>query len=160
MQLICFSMMLYPIHAINLNLLTVTGRSDYFLKLEVIKKVWGLAVMGCSLPFGLVAFCAAGIASSIVCLIFNTWYTKKIIGFGFWAQMRDLLPILCNCLVMCVICVTVQLPFDNNWVKIIVGVPVAVIYYVVSSRYCHREQFNEVIELAANKVPYFKIFVK
>ncbi len=38
LQIICFSMMWYPIHAINLNLLQVQGRSDLFLRLEIIKE--------------------------------------------------------------------------------------------------------------------------
>ena len=38
LQIICFSGMLYPLHAINLNILQVKGRSDLFLKLEIIKK--------------------------------------------------------------------------------------------------------------------------
>ena len=41
MQILCFNMMWYPIHAINLNLLQVKGRSDLFLKLEVYKKIIG-----------------------------------------------------------------------------------------------------------------------
>ena len=67
LQIICFSMMWYPIHAINLNLLWVKGRSDLFLRLEIWKKVLGLTVMACTLPFGLVYFVSAGIASSIIC---------------------------------------------------------------------------------------------
>lgn len=39
LQIICFSGMLYPLHAINLNILQVKGRSDLFLKLEIIKKI-------------------------------------------------------------------------------------------------------------------------
>ena len=94
LQLMCFSMMWYPIHALNLNILMVCGRTDLFFRLEVIKKIWGLIIMGCSLPFGLVAFCAAGILSSIVSVYINTWYTGKLWGFGFKEQIKDLFPIL------------------------------------------------------------------
>ena len=87
-------MMWYPIHALNLNILTVKGRTDLFLKLEIAKKVVGLVVICGALPFGLVAFCSAQIGSSLVSLIINTWYTGKFYKFGFIEQMKDLAPIL------------------------------------------------------------------
>ena len=155
MQLICFSMMWYPIHAINLNLLTVTGRSDYFLRLEIIKKVWGLAVMFCSLPFGLTAFCAAGIVSSYVCLFINTYYTKKIIDLGVWQQMKDLLPVLANSMAMGLVSLAVQMPFDNNGAKIAVAIPAAIIYYIATTRYLQTEEYNEMIGIIGAKVPIF-----
>lgn len=153
MQLICFSMMWYPIHAINLNLLLVTGHSEYSLKLEIIKKIWGLIVLCAALPFGLIVFCAAGTVSSYVSLFINTWYTKKIINFGFWEQLRDLLPILGNCLIMGIICLAVQYPFDNHFIKLLLGIPIAIIYYIISARYLNREQFNEIIDIIALKLP-------
>ena len=66
LQLICFSMMWYPVHGLNLNILQVKGRSDLFLRLEIIKKILGMTVICCALPFGMVVFCAAEIASSLL----------------------------------------------------------------------------------------------
>lgn len=160
MQLICLSMMWYPIHAINLNLLTVTGRSDYFLKLEVIKKVLGLMVMFLALPFGLVAFCAAGIASSLVALFINTWYTKKIINYGFREQMKDLLPFLFNNLIMGFLCLLVQMPFESNILKLIIVIPVAIVYYILSSSIFQKEQYNEILEIASSKLPMLRPYIK
>lgn len=141
MQLICFSLMWYPIHAINLNLLTVTGRSGYFLKLEIVKKIWGLLVMVVALPFGLVSFCVAGIVSSYVCLFINTWYTRKIINFGFIEQLKDLLPILANCILMGAASLLVQMSFDHNLFKLIFGIVAGGIYYMLSTRFLQKEEF-------------------
>lgn len=87
---LCFSMMWYPIHAINLNLLQVKGRSDLFLRLEIIKKVIGVIVLVMSIPFGLLFMCYSGIVTSILCLAINTYYTGKLINVGFIMQMKDL----------------------------------------------------------------------
>ena len=94
LQLMCFSMMWYPIHAINLNLLQVKGRTDLFFRLEVIKKIIGLSILIVTLPLGLVVFCIGGIISSLVCLVVNTYYTGKLINVGYLKQMRDLFPTL------------------------------------------------------------------
>ena len=69
-----FMMMWWPIHSINLSLLQVKGRSDLFLKLEVIKKIIGVSVLIISIQFGLLFMCYASIITSIICLIINIYY--------------------------------------------------------------------------------------
>lgn len=100
LQIICFSMMWYPIHAINLNLLQVKGRSDLFLRLEIIKKVIGVSILAFTLPRGLIVFCCGTIVSSMISLIINTYYTGKLIKVGYLVQMGDLLPIFALGMVM------------------------------------------------------------
>lgn len=151
LQIICFSMMWWPIHAVNLNLLLVTGRSDYFLRLEVIKKLWGLSVMACTLPFGLVYFVAAGIVSSMFSLVINTYYTGKIIKVGYWKQMGDLMPIFLNCCVMGGLCLLVQQPFEDNAVKLGVAVITGVVYYGLSAWLRKAEEFNELVSIIKNR---------
>lgn len=93
LQLLCFAFMWYPIHAINLNLLQVKGRSDLFLKLEVYKIIISVVILFCSLPFGLIYFCIASIFNSMISLFINTYYTGKLINVSYIDQMKDLLPI-------------------------------------------------------------------
>ena len=100
LQIICFSLMWYPVHAINLNLLMVKGRSDLFLRLEIIKKIVGGAILVVTLPQGLIIFCCGTIISSMLSLVINTYYTGKLIHVGYFAQMKDLLPIFILAFVM------------------------------------------------------------
>jgi len=94
MQVLCFSHMLYPIHSLNLNLLQVKGRSDFFLRLEIIKKVLITIVLFVSAPFGVLVMCYGTILTSIFSLIINTYYTGKIIQIGFFSQVKDMLPVM------------------------------------------------------------------
>ncbi len=130
LQLMCFSMMWYPIHAINLNLLQVKGRSDLFLHLEIIKKVYGLAALAITLPISLVAVVLSRWVTNVLSLIVNTYYTQKIIDVGFVQQMRDLMPTFALSLVMfCVIHVTNYF-VDNYYLQIIIGGVVGVAFYI------------------------------
>lgn len=130
LQLICFSMMWYPVNSINLNLLTVKGRSDLFLKLEIWKKILGLTVMAFTLPFGLIYFVSAGIASSFIGLFINTYYTGKLINVGFMKQMQDLLPTYgLSILIFCVVFGMNQF-IDNLWIQLIFGGTVGVALYL------------------------------
>lgn len=94
LQLICFALMWYPVHAINLNLLEVKGRSDLFLRLEIFKKIIGVVIICITIPFGVIAMCWGLIALSLISFFLNTYYTGKLIDVGYWTQVRDLVPLL------------------------------------------------------------------
>lgn len=117
-----FMMMWWPIHAINLNLLQVKGRSDLFLKLEIIKKLIGVVVLVVSIPFGLQFMCYMSILTSLLCLGVNTYYTGKLIGVGFWMQMRDLLGILILSLFVFAVAYLCTFVFNKIVVQLLVGI--------------------------------------
>lgn len=131
LQIICFAAMWYPVHAINLNLLQVEGRSDLFLKLEIIKKILGIIILCLSIPLGLIAMCYGQIASSLISLTINTYYTGKLIKVGFIRQMKDLTPTLILVLSMWCIITFGILPFcENNVIKLTAGIITGIIYYI------------------------------
>lgn len=94
LSIIVFSAMWYPIHAINLNYLIVKGRSDFFLKLEIIKKIQGVAILCITIPLGLEAMCYGSIAGSLLSLVWNTHYTGKYLKMTILDQLRDMTPTL------------------------------------------------------------------
>lgn len=147
LQIICFSMMWYPVHAINLNLLQVEGRSDYFLKLEIIKKIQGVIVLCITIPLGLVTMCYGRVVSSVLCLVYNTYYTKKLIDYGFASQMKDLLPILAHSLVMGVIVWMIVLFLPSLWLQLVVGVVAGAAYYLVGAYIMRFDELNELLSL-------------
>ena len=130
LQIMCFYMMWYPIHSLNLNILTVTGRTELFLKLEIAKKIIGLTFMCCFLPMGLVAFCYACIGSDFLELAVNTWYTKKLYNYGLLKQLKDLLPVLSLSFTLFVAARAMTYCFDNLYVQLIAGFGIAVIVYL------------------------------
>ena len=92
-QIICFSYALYHIQVINLNLLQVKGRSDLFLRLEVIKKVLGCIVMAITIPMGVMAICYGALVTSPICVFINSYYSKELIGMSIWQQLKDYIPL-------------------------------------------------------------------
>lgn len=133
LQILCFALMWYPIHALNLNLLQVKGRSDLFLRLEIIKKIIGISIMFIAVPFGILAMCVGSIFSSLICLAINTYYTGKLINMGYWKQMKDLMPSLLYSLSMGAIIIAVTRFIASDVAKLIVGIPLGVVYYFLIS---------------------------
>lgn len=151
LQLICLASMWFPVHAINLNLLQVKGRSDLFLRLEIIKKLIVTVVMFCSIPFGIIGMCAGRIFTSLVCLAINTYYTGKLINVGFFMQMRDLLPTFVNSLIMGVIVYVAVMPLANLWLQLILGILVGAAYYLAAAYVLRLPELKEVVKIISRK---------
>lgn len=151
LQLLCLSMMWYPIHAINLNLLQVQGRSDLFLRLEVVKKIVGISILCITIPMGVVWMCVGKIVVTIIALIINTHYTGKLIGLGFLKQMRDLLPSLVYSFLMGAAVMLITMVVDNNLLQIIIGIAVGVVVYFVMSKITRSEEYNTLMSLVHKK---------
>ncbi|MDR0971225.1 MAG: lipopolysaccharide biosynthesis protein [Bacteroidales bacterium] len=147
LQIICFAYMWFPIHAINLNLLQVKGRSDLFLRLEIIKKAVGVIILVITIPFGIKAMCYGLILNSIIALIVNTHYTGILINVGFFKQMKDLLPTLLYSLTMFIGVFFLIKLFDSNIVKILLGLSLGAIYYIFISYITKSEELKDIIQL-------------
>lgn len=139
---LCFGMMWYPVHAINLNLLMVAGRSDLFLKLEIVKKCLGGVILISSIPFGVTAMCYATIASSLLCLFINTYYTGRIIGVGFTKQMRDIMPTFFLSLSIWMIVNIVVRLFENTYMQLVVGIFFAIAIFSISIKIFHFQELS------------------
>lgn len=151
LQIVCFSMMWYPVHAINLNLLQVKGRSDYFLKLEIIKKIIGVSMLCITVPIGIVAMCYGSICTSIICLGVNTHYTWKLIGYGFKRQMREMLPTLLHALVMGAIAWTAVQLLPTIESQLIGGILSGATYYIIGAWLLKFKELQEVVSLIKRK---------
>lgn len=92
LQIICFSGMLYPLHAINLNILQVKGRSDLFLKLEIIKKAIAVIPVTLGIFFGIEFMLWGSVCTSFNAFFLNSYYSADLIGYPTLRQIKDVLP--------------------------------------------------------------------
>ncbi|MDE6339309.1 MAG: polysaccharide biosynthesis C-terminal domain-containing protein, partial [Muribaculaceae bacterium] len=149
---LCFSLIKYPIHAINLNLLQVKGRSDLFLKLEIIKKIVGVVFICLSLPFGIIALCWMTVVNSLIALVINTHYTGKLINLGFIAQMKDLLPTLTLSMgTGAIVYLTVTYILMESWLALSVGVVEGIMIYVGLAILFRFSEFSELLSIIRKK---------
>jgi O-antigen/teichoic acid export membrane protein len=92
-QVLCLVGMLYPLHSYNLNVLQVKGRSDLFLKVEVIKKALGVFAIAGGLPFGILGLIWGQVIFSVLALYINTYHSGRLIGYPISSQAKDLSPV-------------------------------------------------------------------
>ncbi|MBR9921766.1 MAG: lipopolysaccharide biosynthesis protein [Bacteroidetes bacterium] len=99
-QVLCIVGILYPLNSYNLNVLKVKGRSDLFLRLEVIKKVLITISLFIALPFGVIGLVWSQVALSIIAYGINSYYSGYFINYGIWEQVRDISPTILNAIIM------------------------------------------------------------
>jgi teichuronic acid exporter len=100
LQLLCFVAMLYPLHALNLNMLKVRGRSDLFLRLEIIKKVLVIPTIIIGVFFGVKIMIIGMIVYSIFAYFLNSYWSGKMVKYPSKEQIADIMPAFAIALVM------------------------------------------------------------
>ncbi|MEK5079746.1 lipopolysaccharide biosynthesis protein [Solibacillus sp. FSL W7-1436] len=91
-QIFSFSYMLYPIHTVNLQALNAIGRSDLFLKLEIIKKSIGVIILVISIQFGIYAMAWGMLIGAVISSFINASPNTKQLNYGYIEQLKDILP--------------------------------------------------------------------
>ena len=89
-QILCFAMMWIPLDSLNLNLLTIKGRTDLFLKLEIIKKIIGAIILLLTITLGVEGLCWGYAAYCIIEVIMDTHYSGVFYNYGFFKQIKDI----------------------------------------------------------------------
>ncbi|MDD3429459.1 MAG: polysaccharide biosynthesis C-terminal domain-containing protein, partial [Oscillospiraceae bacterium] len=129
MQLTCLMLMFYPIHTCNLQLMNSMGRSDLFLKLEIIKKVLWVVILVVTVPMGIYPMVWGSVVNSVICLFINAWPNKKLMNYGPFEQLRDILPTLLLTAGMGIAAMSVLLLNLNNFVTLVLQILVGVAVY-------------------------------
>ena len=122
-QVACFQFALWPFHTINLQAIASLGRSDLFLMLEIVKKMFGLLVLLSSLKYGPFAFaCAMAFVAGPFSVAVNAYPNKKLLGYTVWSQIRDVAPTALVSCIMYVACWGVSSVFsaDGNLMRSLV----------------------------------------
>lgn len=147
LPLICISMSLYPIHAINLNMLQVLGRSDIFLYLEIIKKVIGLVPICIGIFVDIYWMLVASILTGFVSLYLNSWYTGKALGYTFWKQLRDIAPAFGIAFAIAISVFFFKYLPISNWVILPIQIVVGVEVCIIACRKSQLEEYKEVMNM-------------
>ena len=143
MQILCFAGLLAGTTTINLNLLYVKGRSDLVLKLEIFKKIIAFSIVLITAFFSVTVMCWGQVVYSIIALALNTFYTKKILGYGLFAQLKTILPYLLVGFVILAEALLICHFIPNDWIALSVSVGICGISYIAIHALARSYAFSE-----------------
>ncbi|MFD1096358.1 lipopolysaccharide biosynthesis protein [Salegentibacter chungangensis] len=147
-QILCVTGILYPLHSYNLDVLNVKGRSDLFLKLEVVKKVVILITLVITIPFGIIALLYGQVAISVIAFFINAHYTGRYIKYTALQQLVDVLPSILLALVAGSIVYSVDsfgLMEQADILRIIISGLSGLLFYILMA---YVLKFNSFLELS------------
>ena len=157
LQLLCFVGLLFPVHLINLNVLQAVGRSDLFLRLEIIKKVLIIMNIAVTWQWGISAMIYGMIAMSIISYYLNSYYTGVLIGYPIREQLRDLSSYLIMAVLMGIaVYAAGLLPFPNYWSMLLLQITMGVFIYVCLCWLFRLTAFMEIWEAGWNKMLFLR----
>lgn len=151
LQISCITLAFWPIHTANLQAINAVGRSDIFLKLEIIKKVLGISVLIISIPFGINVMVIGRACQGFISTIINAFPNKKLLGYSFVEQWKDLIPSLVLSLFMGVVVMFVELLGFSSYITLLIQIPVGAITYFGLAYLFKFECFNYILNMLKEK---------
>lgn len=142
MTIFCITYMFYPVHTANLNAIKAMGRSDLFLKLEIVKKVMGLTVLALTMWHGVMAMAYSLLFTSLAGQIINAWPNKKLLNYGYLEQLKDILPGILLAVVMGFCIYPIQWLGLPDIVTLLIQVPLGAVIYIGLSALLKLESFT------------------
>jgi len=143
LQWMAFGRIFYPISALNLNLLNANGRSDLFLKVDLFKLPLVILAMLITIPIGVKAIIIGHVITSFISFFINAYMPGKLFGYGIFKQIKDIRNIFLNSLIMAFLTYFTMQLFDNMLFKLIVGIFIASVSYIILSNLCKSKELEE-----------------
>jgi O-antigen/teichoic acid export membrane protein len=158
-RILGLSAILFPHNALNLNVLQVVGRSDLFLKIDVITMIIGLCLITLSLllNLGMNGLLGTILMLSAIAFVANTFYSKRFIDYSLFQQVKDLLPSLSISLIMGLIVyiTSLILPF-GLFINLVILVLIGTVTYVFLSVIFKIEEFKSIIDILHEQITKLK----
>lgn len=146
LRIFCITYMFYPVHTANLNAIKAMGRSDLFLKLEIVKKMVGLIVLLSTMWFGVMAMAYSLLFTSITSQIINSWPNKKLLDYSYPEQIRDILPGILLAVLMGCCVYPIQWLGLPDVVTLLIQVPLGAVIYIGVSAVLRLDSYKYVMK--------------
>ena len=144
-------MSLYPLHAINLNMLQVQGRTDIFLYLEIVKKVIAVGPICLGIFVDIYWMLIGTIVTGFIAFFLNSYYTGKKLGYSSWMQLKDVAPSYCIALMVALSVFFFKYLPISNWIILPIQLCVGCIVFFLI---CEKTKLEEYIEVKTILLQY------
>ena len=149
MRIFCIVYAFYPLHTANLSAIKALGRSDIFLKLEVLKELVSIVLLLVTMRYGVYAIALGLLVSSVASQLINSWPNRKMLGYTYPQQLRDMAPAILLSLLMAACVWPIQRLGLSDFVTLVIQVPLGVAVYAGVSAALKLESFRFLLEVIA-----------
>lgn len=147
MFIFCITFMFYPIHTANLNAIKAMGRSDLFLKLEIIKKIVGVILLICTMKISVMAMAISLLINGLLGQIINSWPNKKLLNYSYFEQLKDIIPSILLALFMGIIVYMIGMSNMPILLELVIQVIIGAIIYILGAKILKIDSFDYLLSL-------------
>jgi len=152
LQWICFARILRPIGVINMSILNAMGRSDLYLKVDLSKAPIFILILVITVPIGVKAMVIGLVCSSFINFFINAYLPGKLLGYGAFNQLKDMLPVMLATVVMAVIVFISTYFVDEPLLKLMIGGFTGIAVYTLMAFILRLNELNEIKSLIIEKI--------
>lgn len=142
LRIMCITSMFFPIHTANLSAIKAMGRSDLFLRLEILKKAVGLTAILITMRMGVLAMAYSLLVTEVLAQIINTWPNKTLLRYSYLEQLKDILPGILLAVFMGCCIYPIQWLGLPDIVTLLIQVPLGAVIYIGLSALLKLESFT------------------
>lgn len=147
LRILCISYAFMPIHTANLNAIKAIGRSDTYLKLEIIKKFVDFASILATMFISVKAMVYGVLVASIISQVINAWPNKKLLGYSYLEQVADMIPQIIASTIMGAVIYLINLVDIHYLLMLAIQIPLGVIVYIICSKLMHIDSFDYLLDV-------------
>lgn len=147
LRIFCVTYMFYPIHTANLNAIRALGRSDIFLKLEILKKIIGFVILFSSMWFGVYVMAYCLILQDVLAQIINSYPNKKLLNYTYLEQLKDIVPSIIIAAIMGILVALLNIVNMSDILRLLIQIPSGALIYAFFSKIFKIDSFGYMINL-------------
>ena len=152
LQLLCFARIWGPFNVLSKDYLQVKGRSDLFLKIELITKVLSILALIICIPFGIKVMCLGLVLTGLITMLINMRYVNSVGSFSIKEQFMNILPAIIYSSTMSLVIYTVISNIESHVLQLAIGTTTGIIYYIVISKLTKSQDYNSLVAIIRDKV--------
>ncbi len=153
LKIICISGMLFSLHSLNLNMLNAKGRSDLFLRLEIIKKILIIPVIIIGVHYGMLVLLWGMVINSFFSYLLNSMYSAKLIDYPTTEQLSDIVPTFLHTLIMAALAFAVgTLAPSQLYLSLLMKTGVALLYLFFAGHYLKIPEYLEIKGIVSEQI--------
>lgn len=153
LQIMCIAYSFWPIHIANLQALNAMGRSDIFLKLEIVKKLVGIVVVIIGIRYNALILVALKALADFLCTFINAWPNKRLLNYSIFEQWKDVMPSVAVSAVMAAAVLAAGRYMAVSWIGLFLQILIGMAVYVLISWVLGLETFRYIAKLARERIP-------
>lgn len=150
LRVFCIIFAFQPIQTANLNAIMAMGRSEIFLKLEIIKKTIGLGILLVAMRYGVFMIALSLLLYNVVAQVINSFPNRKLLGYSYFEQLKDIFPYIVLSGFMAVVVYPISFIGLRDIFTLLLQIFCGIIVYLGSSAVFKLETFGYILDIIKN----------